>query len=442
MAAKDGGLVFEETSEFKNPEEHFLPPGWEIRTMDDGRIYYANHLTKSTQWEHPTSGKRYKVCGELPQGWQQLYDSKGSVFFFDSVNRVTTYADPRIALNFTKSKKNSKKLDSHSTAMHVLNGEDLSGKVAIVTGANSGIGFETAKALALHGAHVILACRNMNKANRAAAMIRQTPEAYVEAMLLDLASFTSIKNFAEEFRGRKLPLHILICNAAVFGLSWSKTEDGIESTFGVNHLGHFYLVKLIEDILCSSSPARVVVLSSESHRFPDLTYSTKLPLSELPLSKDKYWSIVAYNQSKLCNLLFSMELNRRLKPKGVTCNAVHPGNLIYTSLSHTSWFYWIFFVMARPFAKTPRFISVYSIEYATLGVGKNYLTNEEKDKANIIWKLVKQQGEDEKYKNFSHNEIDEMVLAKNLDPRLQELWDKRESLLVDDFKEKCNVTDE
>lgn len=88
-------------------------------------------------------------------------------------------------------------------------------------------------------------------------------------------------------------------------------------------------------------------------RFPDLTYSTKLPLSELPLSKDKYWSIVAYNQSKLCNLLFSMELNHRLKPKGVTCNAVHPGNLIYTSLSHTSWFYWIFFVMARPFAKTP-----------------------------------------------------------------------------------------
>ena len=70
------------------------------------------------------------------------------------------------------------------------------------------------------------------------------------------------------------------------------------------------------------------------------------------------------------------------------------------------------------------------------------MTNEEKEKANIIWKLVKQQGEDEKYKKFSHNEIDEMVLAKNLDPRLQELWDKRESLLVDDFKEKSNVTDE
>ena len=87
-------------------------------------------------------------------------------------------------------------------------------------------------------------------------------------------------------------------------------------------------------------------------RFPDLSYSKKLNLSDVPLSKDKYWSIVAYNQSKLCNLLFSMELNRRLKSKGVTCNAVHPGNLIYTSLPKKSWFYWLLFLMARPFAKT------------------------------------------------------------------------------------------
>ena len=87
-------------------------------------------------------------------------------------------------------------------------------------------------------------------------------------------------------------------------------------------------------------------------RFSDLSYSKRLNLSDVPLSKDKYWSIVAYNQSKLCNLLFSMELNRRLKSKGVTCNAVHPGNLIYTSLPKNSWFYWLLFLMARPFAKT------------------------------------------------------------------------------------------
>ena len=93
-------------------------------------------------------------------------------------------------------------------------------------------------------------------------------------------------------------------------------------------------------------------MSVFSLRFPALNYSKKLPLSELPLPKDKYWSIVAYNQSKLCNLLFSMELNRRLKPKGVTCNAVHPGNLINTALSKNSWFYWLFFLMARPFAKS------------------------------------------------------------------------------------------
>lgn len=88
------------------------------------------------------------------------------------------------------------------------------------------------------------------------------------------------------------------------------------------------------------------------NRFPDLSYSKKLTLADVPLPKDKYWSIVAYNQSKLCNLLFAMELNRRLKPKGVTCNAVHPGNLIYTSLSKNSWLYWFFFLMARPFTKT------------------------------------------------------------------------------------------
>ena len=87
-------------------------------------------------------------------------------------------------------------------------------------------------------------------------------------------------------------------------------------------------------------------------RFPNLSYSKRLNLSDVPLSKDKYWSIVAYNQSKLCNLLFSMELNRCLKSKGVTCNAVHPGNLIYTSLPKNSWFYWLLFLMARPFAKT------------------------------------------------------------------------------------------
>ena len=87
-------------------------------------------------------------------------------------------------------------------------------------------------------------------------------------------------------------------------------------------------------------------------RFPDLSYSKRLNLSDVPLSKDKYWSVVAYNQSKLCNLLFSMELNRRLKSKGVTCNAVHPGNIIYTSLPKNSWFYWLLFLMARPFAKT------------------------------------------------------------------------------------------
>lgn len=131
----------------------------------------------------------------------------------------------------------------------------------------------------------------------------------------------------------------------------------MKSDFGHNkikrHLGKQKLkrnisIEAVSDCNNSKSVAGYVSFT----RFPNLSYSKRLNLSDVLLSKDKYWSIVAYNQSKLCNLLFSMELNRRLRSKGVTCNAVHPGNLIYTALPKNSWFYWLLFLMARPFAKT------------------------------------------------------------------------------------------
>ncbi|KAL2300177.1 hypothetical protein Nmel_012141, partial [Mimus melanotis] len=149
------------------------------------------------------------------------------------------------------------------------------------------------------------------------------------------------------------PLHILICNAAVFGVPWSLTEDGLESTFQVNHLGHFYLVQLLEDVLRQSSPARVVVVSSESHRFTEINDSSgKLDFSLLSPSKKEYWAMLAYNRSKLCNILFSNELNRRLSPHGVTSNAVHPGNMIYSSIHRNWWLYTLLFTLARPFTKS------------------------------------------------------------------------------------------
>ncbi|XP_042733150.1 WW domain-containing oxidoreductase isoform X1 [Lagopus leucura] len=364
--------------------EEELPPGWEERTTKDGWVYYANHLEEKTQWEHPKSGKRKRVAGGLPYGWEQETDESGQVYFVDHINKRTTYLDPRLAFTVEDNPvkpPTRQKYDGNSTAMEILQGRDLSGKVVIITGANSGIGFETAKSLALHGAYVILACRNVSRGNDAVQRIlEEWHKAKVEAMTLDLASLRSVQNFAEAFKSKNMPLHILVCNAAMFGAPWSLTEDGLESTFQVNHLGHFYLVQLLEDVLRRSSPARVVVVSSESHRFTEIKDSSgKLDFSLLSPSKKEYWAMLAYNRSKLCNILFSNELNRRLSPHGVTSNSVHPGNMIYSSIHRNWWVYTLLFTLARPFTKSMQqgaATTVYCATAAELeGLGGMYFNN-------------------------------------------------------------------
>ncbi|NXF20244.1 WWOX oxidoreductase, partial [Rhodinocichla rosea] len=346
--------------------EEELPPGWEERTTKDGWVYYANHLEEKTQWEHPKSGKRKRVAGGLScsqklefcvPGVHQiififgLYSSKN--VFHQGVSLAQKEASLVLSLPVSPN-PTEQKYDGNSTAMEILQGRDLSGKVAIITGANSGIGFETAKSLALHGACVILACRSPARGDAAVQRIlEEWHKAKVEAMTLDLASLQGVQRFAEAFKSKNLPLHMLICNAAVFGAPWSLTEDGLESTFQVNHLGHFYLVQLLEDVLRQSSPARVVVVSSESHRFTEIKDSSgKLDFSLLSPSKKEYWAMLAYNRSKLCNILFSNELNRRLSPHGVTSNSVHPGNMMYSSIHRSWWLYTLLFTLARPFTKS------------------------------------------------------------------------------------------
>ncbi|XP_019343757.1 WW domain-containing oxidoreductase isoform X9 [Alligator mississippiensis] len=122
--------------------EEELPPGWEERTTRDGWVYYANHLEEKTQWEHPKSGKRKRVAGDLPYGWEQETDENGQVYFVDHINKRTTYLDPRLAFTVEENPvkpTTRQKYDGNSTAMEILQGCDLSGKVVIVTGANSGI---------------------------------------------------------------------------------------------------------------------------------------------------------------------------------------------------------------------------------------------------------------------------------------------------------------
>jgi NAD(P)-dependent dehydrogenase (short-subunit alcohol dehydrogenase family) len=196
----------------------------------------------------------------------------------------------------------------------------MKGKVCIVTGSNTGIGKETARGLAARGATVLLACRDLAKAEVAREDIaRSTGNREVKAMALDLASKKSILGFVERFRGEHQRLDVLVNNAGVWTTSRTTTVDGFETTFGVNHLGTFLLTRELLPVLKASAPARVVVLSSKLH------YQGKMVWEDLEYRNRKFRGPQAYSQSKLANVLFTLALARRLEGTGVSVNAVHPG---------------------------------------------------------------------------------------------------------------------
>ena len=198
------------------------------------------------------------------------------------------------------------------------------GRTAIVTGANSGIGFETAKALAAKGATVILACRSVSKGEEAADKIRaEHPETNVEVLELDLASLSSVRSFAQTFKDNYGKLELLINNAGVMVPPYGTTQDGFELQFGVNHLGHFALTGLLLDRLLETKKARVVNVSSSAHRMGELDFENFDPV----LSEDSYKPWRAYGRSKLANLLFTLELQKHFNAAGTDTLAVaaHPG---------------------------------------------------------------------------------------------------------------------
>ena len=286
---------------YDSDSEDELPSGWEERVTVDGKVYYANHESRETQWKHPVTGKKKKVKGELPLGWERKVNDNGLVYFVDHENHKTTFTDPRLA--FAEELKDSpldfrQKFDGSSTAMHILQSRVLKGIYILITGANSGIGFETARSLALHGATVIMACRNIEAAHdRRKQILIERPEALVEVLSLDLCSLKSVKLMAETYLQKGWPLHVLILNAGVFGKGFSMTEDGLETTWQVNHLAQFYLTKLLTKKLIDSAPAKVVVVSSESHRFSDLKVSN-LSLEKLSPSAGNYTRCIdSYNIS-------------------------------------------------------------------------------------------------------------------------------------------------
>jgi len=198
---------------------------------------------------------------------------------------------------------------------------DLSGKTAIVTGANSGIGYETARVLAHKGATVILACRNQQKGEAALRQIGQDhPGAKAELMQLDLSNLASVRHFTDEFASHYDRLDLLINNAGIMRTPFGKTADGFELQFGTNHLGHFALTGLLLDIIIRTPQARVVTVSSGGERFGKIDFDNLN-------AEQSYDAGDAYSQSKLANLLFTYELQRRFEDGAVytLAAAAHPG---------------------------------------------------------------------------------------------------------------------
>lgn len=195
----------------------------------------------------------------------------------------------------------------------------LEGRVAIVTGANTGIGKITARTLAEQGARVFMACRSESKARAAIAELSQGRDLKIEYLSLDLGDLNSVRAAAAEFLARDLPLHILVNNAGLAG-SRGLTKDGFELTFGVNHLGHFLFTHLLLDVLKTSAPARIVNVSSRAH------YKAKsIHFERQRQATRSFTGLKEYGASKLANVLFTAELARRLEGSGVTSYAVHPG---------------------------------------------------------------------------------------------------------------------
>jgi NAD(P)-dependent dehydrogenase (short-subunit alcohol dehydrogenase family) len=227
----------------------------------------------------------------------------------------------------------------------------MDGKVVVITGGNAGIGKEAAVGLARQGARVVITARDAAKGAAAVNEIRErSGSSSVEVMPLDLASFASIRTFATELLGRSDRLDVLLNNAGIVLTTRTETQDGIETTFGVNHLGHFLLTSLLLDRLRSSAPARVVNVSSDAHK----QARHGLDFDDLQAERS-YRGFAVYGRSKLANIYFTRELARRLAGTGVTANALHPGFVAsrFAKDGDAGVLGEIAMVLGRPFAISP-----------------------------------------------------------------------------------------
>lgn len=224
----------------------------------------------------------------------------------------------------------------------------VKGKTCMVTGASSGIGRVTAYELAKAGAAVILVCRDRA---RGEAAVREIAEASgndaVELRLADLADQEAIRALAAGFLAERRPLHVLVNNAGVFNMRRRTTRDGVEATFGVNHLAYFLLTLLLLERIKESAPARIVNVASDAHR-----WARGIAFDDLG-SERRYGAMRVYGQSKLANILFTVELARRLEGTGVTVNCLHPGAIATGLGRNNGVLAKVLLPLVQPFLKTP-----------------------------------------------------------------------------------------
>ena len=215
----------------------------------------------------------------------------------------------------------AKTFGATSTTDEVLDGVDLSGKRILVTGASAGLGVETARVLAAHGAQVVGAVRDLEKGHRATEPVRAQAAngGGLELVQLDLASLASVRACADKLNAAGKPFDLVIANAGVMATPFGHTADGFETQFGTNHLGHFVFVNRIASLL--KSGGRLVNLSSAGHRFADVD------LDDPNFEHTPYTEFGAYGRSKTANVLFAVEFDRRHKANGIRATAVHPGGI-------------------------------------------------------------------------------------------------------------------
>ena len=241
-----------------------------------------------------------------------------------------------------------------TTTDELLEGRDLSGQRVLITGGSAGLGAETARALAAHGADVVIAVRDLDKGERAAEPIRagSAPNASVELVELDLASLASVRACADRLLSDGRPLQVLITNAGVMACPQGTTNDGFETQFGTNHLGHFVFVNRLVPLLVAGAPSRIVALSSSGHRMSDVD------LDDPGFERTPYDPWVAYGRSKTANALFAVALDRRLRERGVRACAVHPGGIQTELGRHLTGETMQLLMQRYPMREAPRFKSV------------------------------------------------------------------------------------